>query len=233
MSVIKKLQGSRRLAKDDDEGGTQTECYHKAVTAVNTTTHYYISSFIDEAKYYIGLIHDMETAGPGDTIVIHLNTTGGNLATGAQIITAMRRSNAHIITSIDGECFSLGTLIFLSGDEFWVSRTALVMIHNYSGGETGGKSNDQMAQIVAINRWFDKLVRDIYIPFLSSEEVDRVLRGEDLWMNYDEIVERLERVSEPHESRALLDHEESDSNFNIATVDPAGLVTDPVNGQAR
>jgi ATP-dependent Clp protease protease subunit len=174
--------------------------YRTENVKISKDIHFYIGTRVSDPEDYFPMIHEIETASANDTIYMHLNTTGGNLATGVQIISAMRESVANIICSIEGECHSLGTLIGLSGDELVVSPLAIVMFHNWSGGSTG-KGNEQMAEIVATNKWFRKLAREIYVPFLSHEEVERILKGEDIWMDAEEINRRLS---------AMLDDDEID-----------------------
>lgn len=153
-------------------------------------SHFYISEAIIEPFHYTEMIHSIRYASPHDLIYIHLNTTGGNAFTAIQIIQAMRESEAHIITSMEGQCCSAGTLIFLSGREYLVHEHSLAMIHNYSSG-VSGKGHEQRAQFEAIDKWFYKLAREIYIPFLNEDEFEKVISGSDLWLTADEVAERL------------------------------------------
>lgn len=155
--------------------------------------HYYLSSAIESPEQYIDMVHRIQTAGPDEVIYIHLNTPGGHLDTGVQIINAMQSSHAHVIVSIEGNCHSLGTLIFLAADEFIVHDNCLMMIHNYSGG-VFGKGNEQQSQLEAQIKWFNSLACKLYVPFLSPDEFDRIVKGEDIWLHSDEIRRRLEKM---------------------------------------
>ena len=135
------------------------------------------------------MVQKRGTGAPSEIIHIHLNTPGGNLSTGVQLVNAMKTSEAHIVCSLESEAHSLGTLIFLAADEFLVHDNCVMMFHNYSGG-TWGKGNEQIAALDGTTKWFNGLVRKIYIPFLSEEELERILRGEDLWLQTEEIRER-------------------------------------------
>jgi ATP-dependent protease ClpP protease subunit len=155
--------------------------------------HFYISESVEEPAKYIDMIHRIKTAGPTDLVYIYLNTPGGYINTGIQIISAIKSSQAHVVTVLEGEVCSLGTLIFLSGDEFVVNDFCMFMIHNYSGG-TYGKGHEQVAQLEAMTREWGKLAHDIYVPFLTEEELERVIKGEDLWMGSDEVRTRLQKM---------------------------------------
>lgn len=162
-------------------------------SVVHKVHHYYISEAIGEPGDYVELIHRIKTSGPNEIIHIHLNTPGGRLDTGVQLINAMQTSDAHVVCSLESEAHSLGTLIFLAADEFIVHDSCMMMFHNYSGG-MWGKGNEQVAQLAATTKWFDELAQRIYYPFLSQDEIDRILKGEDLWLHTDDIRKRLVKM---------------------------------------
>lgn len=155
--------------------------------------HYYLSAYVDVPTAFIDMIHKIRTAPAEDDIIIHLNTVGGDLATGVQLINAMKYSDAHVICSLEGEAYSLGSLIFLAGDEFVIHDNSIMMIHNFSGG-IYGKGNEQVSQLEATIKWFNTLAHKFYIPFISEEELTSVLKGEDLWLQSDEIRKRLNKM---------------------------------------
>ena len=105
----------------------------------------------------------------------------------------MLSTQAHVTVAIEANCHSLGTLIFLAADEFIVHDNCLMMIHNFSGG-TFGKGNEQHSQLEAQIKWFSTLAKKLYVPFLSEDEFDRILRGEDIWLQSDDIRKRLEKM---------------------------------------
>lgn len=155
--------------------------------------HFYISKPVGAADDYVDMIHYIATAGEHETIYIHLNTPGGHLDTGVQLINAMRNSPARIVTMLEGQAFSLGTLILLAGDEIIINDNCMMMFHNFSSGLIG-KGNEMLAELNASVEWVDTLARDIYIPFLSEEEYDRIRSGEDKWMQSGEIKKRLVKM---------------------------------------
>ena len=153
--------------------------------------HFYLSESIGAAKDYVEMIQRIKSASPHDVIYIYLNTPGGFINTGIQIISAIKMSQAHVVTVLEGEVCSLGTLIFLHGDEMVVHDHCLFMIHNHSGGAYG-KGHEYLASANATARWFEQLARDTYLGFLTEEEIKRMLAGEDFWMCSDEVRERLQ-----------------------------------------
>jgi ATP-dependent protease ClpP protease subunit len=155
--------------------------------------HFYISEDIGNPELYIEMIHTLNTATPNDVIYMHLNTSGGQLDTGVQIINAMKNSPAKVVTVLECMAHSLGTLLFLSGEELIVNDHCVMMFHNFRGGVIG-KGNELTSQLNATVEWFTALAEQIYIPFLSKEEFQRIIKGEDIWMQSSEIRTRLENV---------------------------------------
>ena len=157
--------------------------------------HFYLSEEIGEPSEYTEMVHQILTAGEHDTVFIHLNCPGGQLDTGVQIINAMQQSEAKIITILEGTAYSMGTMIFLAADEMVVNDHCMMMFHNFNGGLIG-KGNELTSQLEATVKWFASLAEDIYVPFLTPEEVQRIARGEDLWMQSPEIRDRLIKMVE-------------------------------------
>lgn len=186
---------------DDDEddlripllGGKPKPYQHYEQTYSAAHVHFYLSKEIGEPEGYTDMIHRINSAGAADVIFIHLNTPGGQLDTGVQLINAMQNSQAKIVTVLESMAYSLGTLIFLAGDEMVVNDHCLIMFHNFKGGVVG-KGNELTSQLEATVKWFSALAKKIYIPFMSEEEFARITRGEDLWMQSPEIRKRLDKM---------------------------------------
>lgn len=156
-------------------------------------THYYFNEDFVDAKLYTDVLHRLLTATQVDTVFIHLNTLGGQVDTGVQLINAMKNSEAKVITILEGQAQSLGTLIFLSGDEMVVNDNCVMMFHNFNGGIVG-KGNEMAAELNATIKWVNAISRKIYVPFLTEDEFSRITKGEDLWMHSPEIRKRLDRM---------------------------------------
>jgi ATP-dependent protease ClpP protease subunit len=180
---------NKKEVQDEFDPESRPYGYHQQMVH-RIIHHFYISGFIMEPYKYTDMIFRIQSAGPEDVIYMHMNTEGGFMDTGVQIINAMRSTQAHVVTSLEGECSSMGTFIFLAGDEFIVHDNSYMMIHNYSGAVVG-KGHEQIAALQSATSWSESFLRRFYIPFLSDEEVDRVLNGADIYMHPPEIRERL------------------------------------------
>ncbi len=163
--------------------------YYKQTIPI-TLHHFYITNAIEEVDPFLDLINILKTAEQHDTIFINLNTPGGSLTTTIQIISAMRQSQATVVTTLEGEVASAGTLIFLAGHKHIVNQNSTFMIHNYSMG-TWGKGNEISAHVKYSEDYFKKLAVDIYGNFLTATEIAEMLKGQDIWMDSDEVLSRL------------------------------------------
>lgn len=167
------------------------QCYEQP--AAGKALHVYISGPLEHPKIYTEIIHKIKSASVHDTVYMYLNTPGGRLDTGVQFMSAMRSSNARIVTVLEGEVCSLGTIIFLCGEEFIVQDHSLMMIHNHSGGQYG-KGHEYLAQAEATSNWFESIARDVYEGFLTPEEIVQLMEGKDFWFQTSEIKKRLTKM---------------------------------------
>ena len=186
---------SRLKDKDEDMECEVCEAKQKPYSyyeqqMVRRIHHFYLSKGIGEPEGYVDMIHKIKMATAEEMVYIHLNTPGGHLDTGVQIVNAIQSTQAHVICSVEAESHSLGTLIFLAADEFIVHDNCMMMFHNFTGG-VYGKGHEQKAQLDATIEWFTDLARKLYIPFLSETEFDEVVDGKDLWIQSEDIRDRL------------------------------------------
>ncbi len=189
---------------DDDEADTDVVPfqgllrYERQVPVRQVS--YYICGELKEPQYYTELFYTLRTASETDLIYLHLNSPGGDFNTGLQIINNIAASSARVVTILEARAYSMAALIFLSGDELFVHDNCQLMFHTYSG-IFAGKGNEQQAEIAAVGKWFEKVMRRICTPFLSDDEVDRILKGADYWIDSDEISRRLSRKTAAAKTR--------------------------------
>jgi ATP-dependent Clp protease protease subunit len=145
---------------------------------------YYLSGGLLEAEHY--------TASETDIIYLHLNSPGGDFDTGLQIINNMLASSARVVTVLEARAYSMAAFIFLAGEERVVHDNCQLMFHIYSGS-FAGKGNEQQAQVAALSAWFEKVMARLCSPFLSPAEIQKILKGSDIWMDSDEIRRRLHK----------------------------------------
>lgn len=160
---------------------------------------YYVCGEIEEASKYIDWFDEIRHADKSDIIKIYINSPGGDLFTAIQFMRILRETNAHVIASVEGACMSAATLIFLSAVEFEISQHSNFMFHNYSG-RTYGKGGEMMDQLLYERKWSETLLYDAYANFLTNREIKSILANKDIWLNSEQVVQRLNKRSETRDA---------------------------------
>ena len=163
----------------------------------------YINEEIKEPSSYTNLLNLLRTASQYDLFTMYINSPGGNLSTGLQLITAMNESPAHIRTCLDGVCASLAPLILFAGREILISDNAMIMFHDFSTGNYG-KGSELMSSAEANSKFYKKLLKSYAYPFLSIQEIDQVTKGQDIYFDSDQIIERLEKLNKKTKRKKII-----------------------------
>ena len=182
------------MADNEEEQKQEVKLFHiYEAQLTQHVYHIYLSHELGPPTAYADLVFAISAAAENDIIVMHLNTPGGQLNTGIQIINAMKSTQAHVICSLEAEAHSMASLIFLAGDEFVVHDNAMMLIHNFSGG-VQGKGHEMAASVEGTKKWFQDTASKLYHPFLTHAEIKRVFKGEDLYLHSTDISKRLQKV---------------------------------------
>ena len=104
---------------------------------------------------------------------------------------SMAESPATVVASVEGMCMSAATLLFLSADVCEISEHSHFMFHTYSSGNWG-KGSEQLAGVMADDKWARHLFNTTYKGFLEPKEIKELCEGKDFWMNPAEVNKRLE-----------------------------------------
>lgn len=171
---------------------------------------YYLTGTIEDASEYVEWFNSIRHAEQNDVVKIYINSPGGDLYTAIQFMRILRDTQATVIASVEGECNSAATIIFLAADKFEVTQHSSFMFHNYSGA-TFGKGGEMIDQLVHERKWSEVLFKDVYADFLSPQEIADILNSKDIWMDAQTVVDRIEVRAEAQKAKAKVpDDEESD-----------------------
>lgn len=165
---------------------------------------FYISGDIEDPEHYIDMFDIIRHARHDDVVKLYINSFGGNLFTGIQFLRVLSETNALVVVSIEGACMSAATLLFLSADQVEITPHSSIMIHNYSGG-VFGKGNEIHLQVQHERKWSEALFRDVYEGFLTAEEIQTVINGKDIWLDSDDVMERMEKRAAIRKELAALE----------------------------
>lgn len=137
----------------------------------------------------------LDSACENDSITLLINTNGGVLDTAVEFLASIDSCEAHVHAHITSCAHSAGSMIFLKAHSWSISKYATMLIHCPNGGFVG-KFSDNFQQVDHFRKWVDNFYRDVYEDFLTDEEITDVLNGKDLWLDANELEERLIRLSE-------------------------------------
>jgi len=93
----------------------------------------------------------------------------------------------------------------------------MFMFHNYSSGVVG-KGGEMYDRLAHEKEWSEKLLRDVYVDFLTEEEIVSILNNKDIWMDGDEVVKRLKaKVAklEAEQEAGELDEEDNEEVIDV------------------
>ncbi len=186
-----------------ENGTNDTVITQSYIKSTPTSFRYdiYLDTSIGEPSGYRELLDILKGSGNSDEIHLYINTFGGHLQTTIALVHAMSQCQGTTFTYIEGHAYSAGGVLFLAGDVPILSEFSDLMIHAPIGGEYG-KHSDVISSLDHNKR----MIRDFYLScyenFLSEEEINSVIAGTDIYLNYDEIVERLTHRQECNEKAA-------------------------------
>jgi ATP-dependent protease ClpP protease subunit len=143
-----------------------------------------------EPETFREIIHTIEQATPGDEITLKINSPGGRTDSAQAVYVALLETAAKTIAKIINAASS-GSIVAMACDEIQTTPFCTMMIHNASGG-TRGKMGDMRAQTTYHENHFRKWFGQLYAGYLSNEEIDDLMKGQDFWHEEDEIKKRLE-----------------------------------------
>lgn len=154
-----------------------------------------------------------------EEITVHINSRGGDVTEGFAIYDALINSGKKIITSIEGKCCSIATVIALAGSVRSMNKNSEFMIHNawadpYS--MTGFNADDYEEMADFIREADDKLLA-LYVEKTGASEDDiREKMGEETFLSSDEALALgfITEIYEPLQAVAFLPQKVSKPKTN-------------------
>ena len=149
-----------------------------------------IDEEIKGPSYYRSITQAIRDSSEGDIIQFNICSPGGRLDGLMTILSATWKTEAQTEAHLDGFCDSAASMLALHCDSIFVSPLASMLVHNVAYG-IGGKAADIKAHVDHFNAFSEKFFRETYKYFLSEEEIDKCLEGYQLYLDAEQIMERL------------------------------------------
>ena len=121
-------------------------------------------------------------AAEGDEVTFEINSPGGEIAAGSELWYAIQTYHNKTTADIIGYACSAASYLSMAADTIRMVPTALMMIHNVSGGANGDKHS--MTKEAAVLQIADEAISNAYRlrTGRSREEILRLMDNET-WMD--------------------------------------------------
>ena len=151
----------------------------------------YITDDFDDAKSFDEVVALLANSTEDDEITWNIVSRGGYINSLEMLLGWKQMCQARQIHVLTSEAASCATAFFLSpADEYLVFDSASFMIHESSYG-SGGTASNVRRHTQHVDKKNDKFVRDTYKGFLSEDEIEDILKGVEIYLDADQIRERL------------------------------------------
>jgi ATP-dependent Clp protease protease subunit len=119
-------------------------------------------------------------------IKIYISSSGGNVPDGFALIDSIKLIKSPITTIIIGEACSMAGLISITGKDRYITKNAVWMAHDLSGGITGDYSGKIEYRAKHLSQLW-KMIENHLKTYtkLTNEEIDLARTGE-LWLQPEE-----------------------------------------------
>lgn len=154
---------------------------------------YFTDEGIGGSSQHLEELEAINSAGAGDIIYIHMvGCPGGDGNTTMAIINAIISSPAHTVCVIEGHNASAGSIIPMVCSEVVVTPYCSLMCHTGHGGEYGTIMNKARSATFR-GKLYHSWLADVYEGFLTEEELKMIFDGLEIYLDSEEIQERLDR----------------------------------------
>ena len=148
---------------------------------------------LDYMEDHFNKLQQIRQANPDDMVRVIINTYGGRVDIAMAYVSAMRESQATVVTHAEGQVCSAGTILWLASKERTVAPMTEFMFHNYQGGAFGDGANIY-TQVLFYKQHFDRLIDYSYKGVLTDGEINTIKGGGQVWLDEVEITKRTRAV---------------------------------------
>ena len=149
----------------------------------------------------------MLEANEEDVVQLLIASPGGRLDGLNVLLEGIRATSAHVVGVSLGEASSAAAILALNCDETVVTNSSEMLIHNVRYG-TFGKASDISAHVLHTNKMAERLFRETFAGYLTEQEIVQVLDGREMFLDPDEISQRLQNRDKFHaEQEKILEAE--------------------------
>ena len=169
------------------------QCEVSQTSMVYNAYDIYLDEDIKDPTYYRHAFQVLRSAQQGDLVRIFISSPGGNLNSALIYRNCIQECQGDVVAIIEAEAYSAASLIALSCPSIEVKPYATMMLHSAAFGSSGSVQNVR-DHVEFTGRHAESLMEEVYKDFISAEELLDLKKGRELWFDYKEIGERLEKM---------------------------------------
>ena len=197
----------RTLERDeDDEDMFPNKLGYSYRQEVRSHVTVHLNQQFITPDYYDNIVDALSRASPEDVFEFKINSVGGMFSGLISLLDAIESTDALVVANIVGECSSAASIFALKCDQVRVGPYAELLAHSVRYG-FAGKSADNISHVLHTTKVTERLMKEAYEGFLSESEIQEVISGKELYLDSEQIMERLEKREEYFEAKALAEED--------------------------
>lgn len=221
MQVHKGKTLNKKLSLEDDF--EEDEILHEKYLSfacsqqVSNTITVAIDEPIRDSNYYRYVAQAIEALTEDDFVRFEIASPGGLLSGLETLLSALVKTDAISIACINSNCHSAASILALNCDEILVTPYASMLVHYVTFG-VSGPSNHVFKHSTHLQKISERLFRETYQGFLTDAEIASCINDDlQIWLDADQIIERLEARSLYLQEKSSEDCQEEDSCGNSSS----------------
>ena len=160
-------------------------CLIRTSPHVSKDIDIFIRGAIECFEDYDELVKELGKVTENDSVVVHLNCPGGDCSVGFFLVDQLMALPCPVHMVVEYPSYSMGAILAVCGDKLTIQPDSFIMFHDYSGGSKG-KGGETELYINNYRKVFRNRFNRLCKPFLSQSEINRMFKGEDLYIHHDD-----------------------------------------------
>jgi ATP-dependent protease ClpP protease subunit len=152
----------------------------------------YIGRFFELKKGLHTVFNTLKEASNRDYLELVINSGGGLVNEGQQFYNLIQEKfYGRTVAYLDNKGYSMGASLFCMADKRIIYPYSDLMFHTYSHGSFG-KGGDVKSHVKHTIKKLETFFYDLFVErgFLSEEEFNQMIIGQDYWMGAKELCKR-------------------------------------------
>ena len=172
----------------NEEGEPIEDIYQKV--GGHSVYKLFVGDFAEERNGTQRIVNKLQQLSTqGGTLELHISSYGGNVDELLEYYHTINSYFGENVITYLSMGYSAGAIAFLFGTERVIYEHSDWMIHSYSGGAVG-KRDDMLKQLAHMDARIQKFFGHMLEPYFTKKELKRISRGDDFWLNSEEMLER-------------------------------------------